>query len=156
MGHDRTLPLQIGAFQLAIDRDHKGFYRGHQAMQPGQYRGWHYHIEHPTLSQQEVMQLLEEYLMKIGAKRMPWNGEQLGIGNVEHHPAALSSWRLREVIYNKNTGKFERGQAKTCVLWLSGFNGKLHIETDKSNEYAIGILAKKDLIRILRAQVRES
>jgi len=151
MGRDRTSELEINNFVLAVDHDHKGYYRGHQAMESVEfhYRGWHYHLEHRTLTQQQIMQLLEAELLKMGAKKLEWNGEQLAIGNVEHTPATLSHWLLKSTIYNKESGKFET-ETRNCVLWISSFNQKLHIETNKERCFEKGILDKKKLMLLLK------
>ena len=153
MGRDRTSECEINNFVMAVDHDHKGFYRGHQAMESVEfhYRGWHYHLEHRTLTQEQIMQLLEQQLILMGARKLSWNGEQLGIGNVEHKPAMLSHWLLKSTIYNKVTHKFEV-ETRNCVLWISSFNGKLHIETNKQDCFEKGILDKKRLIEILKLQ----
>jgi hypothetical protein len=152
MGRDRTSELEIGNFILATDHDHKGYFRGHQAMENTEfyYRGWHYHLEHRTLSQQQIMQLLEAELTAMGATQLRWNGEQLGIGNCEHNPEALSHWQLISTIYNKTSHKFET-ETRNSVLWISSFNQKLHIETNKQRCFEKGILDKKRLISILKA-----
>jgi hypothetical protein len=151
MGRDRTSELEINNFILAIDKDHKGFYRGHQAQESNAfyYRGWHYHIEHKSLSQLQIMQLLESELINMGARRIEWDGKQLGIGNTERKPQTLSYWQLKNTVYNKVSHKFEF-ETKSCVLWISSFNGKLHIETDKAECFQKGILDKKKLIAILK------
>jgi len=152
MGQDRTSELEINEFLLAVDKDHKGYYRGHQAMENTEfhYRGWHYHIEHCTMTQEQIMQLLESELLKLGAKKLEWNGEQLGIGNVEHKPAILSHWQLKSTIYNKASHKFEV-EIRNCVLWMSSFNQKLHIETNKEKCFEKGILDKKKIFAILKS-----
>jgi len=154
MGRDRTSEREINDFVLAVDKDHKGYFRGHQAMESVEfhYRGWHYHLEHRTLTQAQIMQLLEQQLIEMGAKQIPWNGEQLGIGNVEHKPEVLSHWLLKSTIYNKATHKFET-EIRNCVLWISSFNGKLHIETNKQKCFEKGILDKKKIVAILKSSV---
>jgi hypothetical protein len=134
-----------------VDKDHKGNFRGHQAQERNEYyyRGWHYHIEAKSLSQLQIMQLLESELIKIGAKRIEWDGRQLGIGNTEHKPEALSYWQLKSTIYNQISHQFEF-ETRSCVLWISSFNFKLHIETDKQECFRKGILDKKKLIMILK------
>jgi hypothetical protein len=151
-GRDRSSEVEIGNFILATDHDHKGYFRGHQAMENTEfyYRGWHYHLEHRTLSQQQIMQLLESELLKMGAKKLEWNGEQLAIGNVEHKPEVLSHWQLKSTIYNKISHKFET-EIRNCVLWISSFNQKLHIETNKKKCFEKGILDKKKIMLILKA-----
>jgi hypothetical protein len=151
MGRDRTSELEINNFIMATDHDHKGNFRGHQAMENTEfyYRGWHYHLEHRTLTQMQIMQLLEAELTAMGATQLKWNGEQLGIGNCEHNPEALSHWQLRSTIYNKGAGKFEF-ETRNCVLWISSFNQKLHIETNKQKCFEKGILDKKKIMLILK------
>ena len=68
-GRDRTSSVEVGEFVLHTDRDHRGKYRGRQAMNE-RYRGWHYHIEHPCLSQEEIMNMLEIELERMGAERV--------------------------------------------------------------------------------------
>lgn len=156
-GRDRSSEKEINNFILAVDKDHKGYYRGHQAQENTEfyYRGWHYHLEHRTLSQQQIMQLLEAELIKMGAKQITWNGEQLGIGNVEHMPLLLSHWQLKSTIYNKATHKFEF-ETRNCVLWISSFNQKLHIETNKTRCFEKGILDKKKIMLILKVYQGDS
>ena len=133
MGRDRTSTTKIGKFELAIDKDHLGYYRGKQAYIESKFRGWHYHIEHETFSQDNIMDLLEKVLNDIGAvQSFPKN---LGIGVVEYKPKRVSCWEL---------------ERKTCVLWTSGFNGKLHVETNKNEPYKKGILTKNALLLILK------
>lgn len=67
--NDRSSSTKVGDFTLYVDRDHRGKYRGKQVMDQD-YRGWHYHIDHPTLSQKEIALLLEAALKEMGAERM--------------------------------------------------------------------------------------
>ncbi len=101
------------------------------------YRGWHYHIEHPSLSQEEIMSLLEKELERMGARRVELSTSKRlpGIGVVEAFPAKMSLWRLN---------------GRETVLWISSVTGSLHIEANKEKEYARSILTKRDLIEILR------
>jgi hypothetical protein len=101
------------------------------------------------MSQQQIMQLLESRLILMGARKIEWNGEQLGIGNIEHKPQTLSHWVLKSTIYNKVSGRFEF-EIRNCVLWISSFNQELHIETNKERCFQKGILDKKKLIAILK------
>lgn len=232
MGNDRSSTTEIGDFTLSVDRDHRGKYRGKQVMTEN-YRGWHYHIEHPEWSQEKIMKELEKELdertelrrsidydnlspeekktvekrinkwleglseynnqkvhIEYNSREVSWKESKrslkytfpksvfrgidlkryqkkegsewvdisenewirlirkktktvhpsVAIGTVETNPAKISVYRLDD---------------KTTVLWLSGFNGKLHIEADKSEEYAKTILKKKELTRILKKWSKE-
>jgi len=134
MGRDRTSTVRIGALILSTDKDHKGYYRGNQA-QDHHYRGWHYHIESRNYTQSKIMQCIAYYLTKnIKANRVEISLENLYIGTVEHEPEAY-------MCFQKDN--------KTVVLWLSGFNGKLHIEANKKATYTKNLLSKPDLIDFL-------
>jgi hypothetical protein len=196
-GQDRTSSISVGKFVIHTDRDHRGRYRGHQAMTE-QYRGWHYHIEHPNLSQLEIMSLIEDKLCELGATQQPvvekkkittfnypyrknlrierisayknryylregdcWieiDREKyrklkkvrevvekevevpinFNIGNVELNPKKISYWKLDD---------------KSTVLWISSFNGSLHIEANKNRKYAKNILTKPVLVDLLKSIV---
>jgi hypothetical protein len=101
------------------------------------------------MSQEEIMQLLEQQLIEMGAKKLEWDGRQLGIGNSEREPKVLSYWQLKSTIYNPISHQFEF-ETKSCVLWISSFNGKLHIETNKERCFEKGILDKKKIINFLK------
>ena len=66
---DRSSSEKIGEFTLSVDRDHRGRFRGHQEMNEN-YRGWHYHIEHPLLSQKDILTLLSQELEALGAAKV--------------------------------------------------------------------------------------
>lgn len=139
MGRDRTNSIVCGNFILHIDKDHLGYYRGQQAMS-AKFRGWHYHIDSLNgITQVQIMQYLERVLVELyDAKKME-SYYDLGIGVVEYKPSHLAYYKA----------SYE-GIEKTCVLWISSFNGKLHIEANKNREFAKGILLKDDLVRILK------
>jgi hypothetical protein len=128
---DRSSTLKVGGFELSVDRDHKGNYRGGQAMST-EFRGWHYHVTHPTLTQEQIFAFLSRALRIMGAVKI--DGE-LYIGVVEATPKQVELWKLNEA---------------TTVLWLSGKTGSLHIEANKKNEYAKNILTKPILIKFLK------
>jgi len=69
MGVDRVSSVKVGEFILHVDRDHRGNYRGKQAMSE-RYRGWHYHVEHPKLTQMYITRLIEEKLREMGAEKI--------------------------------------------------------------------------------------
>lgn len=131
MGHDRASSVIFGRFILATDRDHKGRFRGHQAMKKGEYRGWHYHIESAGLSQLEIMDRLEKFLVGEGARRVEFPAS-LHIGNVEAKPSRVACFEMDD---------------KQSVLWISGFNGVLHVETNKDTCYKKGFINKTMLIK---------
>jgi len=132
MGRDRTSTTIIsdGMFQVHVDKDHLGFYRGHQAMGNG-YRGWHYHVESSVLTQVEILILLEMALISKGAKFVNVDRNSLYIGSIDRNPPLYRAWTLNE---------------RTCVLWI-GRHGKLHIEANKNKTYSKCILKKDDLVR---------
>jgi hypothetical protein len=135
MGNDRKGSYQINGFSLYVDKDHLGYYRGKQAISRD-YRGWHYHIESEIYSQEEIMAYLEYYLHKVlNAKQIHCEVQDLNIGIIEFKPDEYSVWEL---------------DGKTCCLWISGFNHKLHIESNKSQLYTKNLLSKKDLIEVLK------
>ncbi len=128
---DRSSCVQVGAFILSTDRDHRGRFRGSQAMSDA-FRGWHYHIEHPNLSQEAIFCYLSKALQNMGAERVV---ERTFIGVVEAAPKMQECWRL--------------GEAST-VLWVSGKTGSLHVEANKRVEYAKSILTKPILVKLLK------
>lgn len=128
---DRSSSVQVGAFILSTDRDHRGRFRGSQAMSEG-FRGWHYHIEHPNLSQETIFSYLSKALQNMGAEKV---AERTFIGVVEATPKMQECWRL--------------GEAST-VLWISGKTGSLHVEANKREAYAKSILTKPVLVSLLR------
>jgi len=132
MGHDTRSVVTAGVFMLRTDWDHKGSYRGHQAMEKGKYRGSHYHVEGTSRTQAEIKVLLEDWLRRHGAVEV--HPEKLGIGNAEFTPASATCWELN---------------GKQTVLWISGFNGALHVETNKTSTFKPGILTKPLLVEIL-------
>jgi hypothetical protein len=132
-GIDRKGNYQINGFSLFTDKDHLGYYRGNQALSK-KYRGWHYHIESEKYTQIQIMRFIEEYLIKINAIQVK-DKFPMAIGIVEAIPEIYSFWKL---------------DGKTCVLWISGFNGKLHIEANKEIEFTQSLLKKEDLLKILR------
>lgn len=128
---DRTSSVQVGFFVLSVDRDHKGGFRGGQAMAEN-YRGWHYHVEHPLLSQEEIFVYLSGALAKMGACL---STEKTFIGVVEATPKLSECWRLGD---------------KSTVLWISGRTGGLHIEANKRGTHASNILTKRKLVILLK------
>lgn len=140
---DRTSSTRVGEFTVHTDRDHRGRFRGRQAMGKN-FRGWHYHVQHPRLSQKEILDLLEAELERMGAASEPIfkRGEQkevfrrnIAIGTVEMAPSAGSLWQLG---------------GRETVLWISRVTGSLHIEANKKEEYARGILTKQAIVKILK------
>ncbi len=129
---DRSSSIRVDDFVLSVDRDHKGRFRGSQAMIEHEYRGWHYHIEHPFFSQEEIFRYLSKALQDIGAERV---AERAFIGVVEATPKLQECWRL--------------GEAST-VLWISSKTGGLHVEANKRVEFAKGILTKSLLVKLLK------
>lgn len=134
MGRDRTTEMNIGNFTLSIDWDHKGSYRGSQAMEKGKYRGRHYHLDSLLYSQEEIMKLIEDHLEDLGA--IQFQPDKLAIGIVEYKPKTLSAWK--------------KGDDLTCILWISGFNGKLHVESNKLQTFTKSILKRKELIELIK------
>lgn len=137
---DRSSSVQVDSFILSTDRDHKGRFHGSQAMVEHEYRGWHYHIEHPKLTQMEIFAYLSTELSKMKAEKISvpyFNGgtEKVCIGVVEATPAELEYWRLEDA---------------TTVLWISGKTGSLHIEANKKLPYAKNILTKPVLVSLLK------
>lgn len=128
---DRSSSVLVGAFVLSVDRDHRGRFRGDQAMSPS-FRGWHYHIEHPEISQEKIFEYLSSCLQNMRATLVK---EKVCIGVVEATPKRQECWRL--------------GEAST-VLWISGVTGSLHVEANKTMEYAKNILTKPLLIKLLK------
>lgn len=128
---DRSSSMQVGTFVLSVDRDHKGRFRGMQAMSE-YFRGWHYHIVHPTISQEKIFLYLSKCLQAMGANLVK---EKVCIGVVEATPKLQECWRLNEA---------------STVLWISGKTGSLHIEANKTHEYAKNILTKPMLIKLLK------
>ncbi|MGD6808512.1 MAG: hypothetical protein ACQCN3_02320 [Candidatus Bathyarchaeia archaeon] len=128
---DRKSSTPVGKFTLSTDRDHRGRFRGSQAMS-AEFRGWHYHIEHPTLTQEEIFAYLSKCLQSMNAEKVK---EQTFIGVVEATPKKQECWRL--------------GDAST-VLWISGKTGSLHVEANKRTEYAKSILTKPVLVKLLK------
>lgn len=141
MGRDRTSTITLeNKFSISCDKDHLGQYRGNQALISNDkqyYRGWHYHIEHPRLSQDRIFDLLEIYLNFIHAQKIfIRNICSLGIGIVENEPSRISYYVLNGL---------------STVLWISSSNHKLHIETNKDNVYKKGIFTKKLLIELFNS-----
>jgi hypothetical protein len=135
---DRVNSIDVGQFTVHVDRDHRGRFRGQQAMDP-KYRGWHYHVGAIKATQTEIFIFLERQLKALGAHRI--EGERLlHIGNVEHRPFMASLWQLED---------------RTAVLWISAVTGTLHIEADKKSTYTKGIITKNLLIKWLRLQWRQ-
>jgi len=128
---DRTSYLEVGGFILCTDRDHRGRFRGSQAMST-RFRGWHYHIEHSKISQEDIFRYLSGALDRMGAVQV---SEMPFIGVVEAAPQLQECWRL--------------GDAST-VLWISSVTGGLHVEANKKDEYAKSILTKPALIYLLK------
>jgi len=102
-------------------------------MEKGKYRGVHYHVESNARTQVQIMKIIEDWLVKQGATRI--DPKVLAIGNVEFQPASASCWEQ---------------DGKSTVLWLSGYNGALHVETNKTRTFATGIITKPILIDILK------
>lgn len=135
---DRTCTIQAGAFKISIDRDHKGAYRGGQAMEPGKYRGWHYHVESEYCSQERIFEMLENVLLRRGAVKVDKIPSAIGV--VETKPAKVAYFELGD---------------KNEVLWISGLKGNLHVEANKQDAFQKGILTKKDLITIFSTKKRQ-
>ena len=131
MGRDRTSSSKAGLFIIHVDKDHKGWYRGNQAMD-NKYRGWHYHIESKKYSQLQIMKIIEAHLLQE-LKAEKYDCEDLFIGIVEHTPEEVSCFKK---------------DGKTCVLWISGFNGSLHVEANKKELYTSNLISKADLINL--------
>lgn len=135
---DRVSSVTINGFILSVDRDHKGRFRGDQAMSD-LYRGWHYHVEHPRLCQNDIFNYLSAVLLKMGAKQIKIgteeDEEEIYVGTAEKTPARAELWRLNEA---------------STVLWISAVTGGLHIEANKREEYAKNILSKPLLIKLLK------
>lgn len=129
-GRDRSSEMQVGDFILITDKDHKGFYRGNQAMEKT-WRGWHYHVESVKYSQEQICRLIEVWLRDYNANQ--FQRDFYAIGNLEK-PAYVSAWE-----------KF----GKTIVLWISSYNGKLHIEANKENCNCKSLITKAILKKIL-------
>ena len=135
MGRDRVSIKEVGDFFISVDKDHMSYYRGRQAMDR-KYRGWHYHVESPKYSQLQIMEIIENFLLtEMKAEKYDCKEEELYIGVVEHTPEKFSCFRK---------------DGKTCVLWISGFNGKLHVEANKKELYTKNLLSKADLINLFK------
>ena len=102
-------------------------------MERGKYRGWHYHVTSPKYSQVEITMLIEQFLWQQGARVIV--PDRLGIGNVECRIATVSCWELN---------------GKQTVLWIGSYNFTLHVETNKNEKYAKGIITKDDMIKFLK------
>ncbi|MHA1403794.1 MAG: hypothetical protein ACTSSI_08520 [Candidatus Helarchaeota archaeon] len=131
MGRDRTSTVRVGCFTIHTDKDHKGFFRGYQAMGNG-YRGWHYHIESEEVTQIEILLLLEMELLQRGAIHVDVDRRNLYIGSLDRNPLLYRVWTRDD---------------KTTVLWIGKY-GSLHVEANKRNTYTKSILKKDDLIRM--------
>lgn len=131
-GHDTRSILKFGTYTLSTHYDHKGNYRGHQAMWKGHYRGSHFHVESKRYSQDEIMWFFHFELRALGANLSHY---RLAIGNTEFKPEAILMYQLGD---------------KTQVLWISGFNHHLHIESNKLACYAKGILTKPLIVKIIK------
>lgn len=129
---DRQSTTEVGMFLLHVDRDHRGRFRGQQAMSI-YYRGWHYHVEHPILSQNAIMTFLERELKRMGAVEVTNDFPSIGV--VASTPRRMTVWKLGD---------------RQTVLWISQVTDGLHIETNKAEECAKGILTKKMLIDTFR------
>jgi len=129
---DRTSSKRLGDFVIHVDMDHKGFYRGRQAMGDG-YRGWHYHLESEYLTPIQIILLLEIELLGLGARCVEVEPERLYVGFIELNPRFY---------------RFFTQDEKTCVLWI-GQHGKLHVEANKRKIYAKCIFKKADLVRLV-------
>lgn len=138
MGCDRTTTTRVGCFDVSVDRDHRGRYRGHQAMERNRYRGWHYHVTSTVYSQLDITCILEEWLFGLGAEVVV--PSRIAIGNIEHRPAYISCWKFNDMI---------------SILWISGFNFTIHIESNKLDCYARGFITKKDLVHFLRRYTKD-
>lgn len=154
MGRDRYSITKINDFlTLIVDKDHRGFFRGNQAMSEGNsqyYRGVHYHIESNTITQKEIMEYLENYLeTKLKATQIYPKIDTLGIGYINSPPEIISIWELKEMEWNKEKKDWVKLPIKTSVLWI-GYLGKLHIETNKYDFYKKGIFLKTNLIQALK------
>lgn len=136
---DRSSTEYRNGFSIHVDRDHRGKFRGNQAMDD-RFRGWHYHIESEHHTQQELMEMLEQELSEMGAERISINTEYLCIGNVEAAPKDFSVWQLGD---------------RSCVLWISSVTNSLHIEANKSEKYAKSILTKKKLVEIVDEWIKK-
>ena len=112
---DRTSTITAGIFQVSVDRDHKGNYRGHEAMDD-RYRGCHYHVvSNDHFTQEEIFTLLGQCILNYGAVRVD-PPEHLSIGNIEKAPSQVAC--------------FQKDGLET-VLWISSKTGSLHVETSK-------------------------
>jgi hypothetical protein len=129
---DRTSSLVVNGFTIHVDRDHRGRFRGHQSMSKT-YRGWHYHVDHDAMSQNQIFELLEKELIKLGAKRI--EPPRLAVGYVEESPTCVDVWKLGD---------------RQTVLWISKVTGTLHIEANKTEDFAKSILTKPVLKGILQ------
>jgi hypothetical protein len=139
-GTDRKSTTMVGEFVLHVDRDHRGNYRGSQAMDK-KYRGWHYHVEHPSLTPGQVMDLIEQYLSKHYFK-CDIAAKDLAVGFVESEPSRFSAWVECEDI---------KGTKLSSVLWLSAVTGSLHIEANKKRVFTKNLLSKDELIKIIKS-----
>jgi len=136
MGRDRTSTIEVNGFKISTDKDHMGYYRGKQALIKGKYRGWHYHVKNEEFSQDQIMNYLEFKLRELEIEEIKdFNVEELAIGTVEHKPKRVSYWKKGNL---------------TVILWLSGFNGDLHVEHNKSEIFLKSLWKKQDLINIFQ------
>jgi hypothetical protein len=168
------------------------------------YRGWHYHITHKTLTQNQIFDYLSielkrlgasqeesrecvdyleyypnrgdtkmrqeltelnrklnslyhigkhndeqainlrrkvndvnrEYNLKLSLPYLLWEQPSVSIGTIESNPERMEVWRLGE---------------DSTVLWISSVTHTLHVEANKSEEFAKSILTKPILVKILKS-----
>ena len=135
---DRTSSIKVGDFTIHTDRDHRGSYRGYQTMTKS-WRQWHFHVDSRKYSQQQIVELIETYLLEIHAQSLAL--PHYAIGNIEP-PEYLSAFGLL---------------GKTCVLWISSVTHKLHVEANKSDCTCKALVSKDVLKKILfNKRFRES
>ena len=135
---DRTSTITVGIFQISVDRDHRGNFRGHEAMDE-RYHGCHYHVvaerdEEMIFTPEQVMVLLEQCLLNEGAKPVD-PPEHLSIGNIEKAPSSVAC-------YEKD--------GLQSVLWISSKTGTLHVETNKDTTFKPGLVTKSMLVQFCK------
>jgi len=133
MGVDRVSSVKVGEFVLHVDRDHRGNYRGKQAMSE-RYRGWHYHVEHPKLTQMHITRLIEEKLREMDAEKIevkrvpivekekfyPYRGELKKVVERKVNEKELYKW-LKAHVWNHIDYKIVKINVKNRVVyWRKG------------------------------------
>jgi hypothetical protein len=140
---DRTSSISVGKFVIHIDRDHRGRYRGRQAMNE-KYRGWHYHIEHPSLSQLEIMRLIEDKLRELGAIQQPTKEKKKIITVKYPYQSKLKAKRDK---YYLREGECWIEIDKERYLKLKGIKEFIEEEIEVSKDFNIGnVEAKPQMI----------